>query len=111
MPRCVGHSSSLLATHLMKEEQILLLMIRQLATSGTVANPMHRLAFEHIVGLTTLAVLFVVLGAGSPGWPELSHCPARDCIADASRPFHAEPPKINHPVWFFTRVNAGGDPG
>lgn len=47
--------SAELATHLMKEEQVLFPMIRQLEASdtvptfhcGTIANPIHRMEFEH----------------------------------------------------------------
>lgn len=57
--------SAELATHLMKEEQVLFPMIRQLEASGTlpqfhcgrVANPIHRMEFEHDEAGATLAQL------------------------------------------------------
>jgi len=57
--------SAELATHLMKEEQVLFPMIRQLEASGTlpqfhcgsVANPIHRMEFEHDEAGTALAQL------------------------------------------------------
>ena len=57
--------SAELAIHLMKEEQILFPMIRQLESSdtapifhcGTVANPVHRMEFEHEEAGTALAQL------------------------------------------------------
>lgn len=57
--------SAELATHLMKEEQILFPMIRQLETSdtapifhcGTIANPVCRMEFEHEEAGTALAQL------------------------------------------------------
>jgi regulator of cell morphogenesis and NO signaling len=57
--------SAELATHLMKEEQVLFPMIRQLEASGTltqfhcgsVAHPIHRMEFEHDEAGTALAQL------------------------------------------------------
>jgi regulator of cell morphogenesis and NO signaling len=57
--------SAELATHLMKEEQILFPMIRQLEASdtvpmfhcGTIANPVHRMEFEHDEAGVALAQL------------------------------------------------------
>lgn len=57
--------SAELATHLIKEEQILFPMIRQLEASptlptfhcGTVANPVHRMEFEHEEAGVALAQL------------------------------------------------------
>jgi len=57
--------SAELATHLMKEEQVLFPMIRQLEASGTlppfhcgsVANPIHRMEFEHDEAGAALAQL------------------------------------------------------
>jgi len=57
--------SAELATHMMKEEQVLFPMIRQLEASGTlpqfhcgsVANPIHRMEFEHDEAGTALAQL------------------------------------------------------
>jgi regulator of cell morphogenesis and NO signaling len=57
--------SAELAAHLMKEEQVLFPMIRQLEASGTlsqlhcgrVANPIHRMEFEHDEAGATLAQL------------------------------------------------------
>jgi len=57
--------SAELATHMMKEEQVLFPMIRQLEASvtlpqfhcGSVANPIHRMEFEHDEAGTALAQL------------------------------------------------------
>jgi regulator of cell morphogenesis and NO signaling len=69
--------SSELATHLMKEEQILFPMIRQLEASntlpmfhcGTIANPVHRMEYEHDDAGTALAQLRQLTdGYTPPDW-------------------------------------------
>ena len=97
--------SAELATHLMKEEQILFPMIRQLEAShtlptfhcGTIANPVHRMEFEHDEAGTALAQLRQLTDDYTPPeWACNTYRAMLDALATFEQDMHQHVHKENN---------------
>jgi regulator of cell morphogenesis and NO signaling len=94
-----------LATHLMKEEQILFPMIRQLEASetlpmfhcGTLANPVRRMEFEHDEAGTALAQLRELTDDYTPPeWACNTYRAMLDALANLEQDLHQHIHKENN---------------
>jgi regulator of cell morphogenesis and NO signaling len=97
--------SAELATHLMKEEQILFPMIQQLESSdtaptfhcGTIANPVHRMEFEHDEAGVALAQLRQLTDEFTPpAWACNTYRALLDALATFEQDMHQHIHKENN---------------
>ncbi len=94
--------AAVLSSHMMKEEQILFPMVRQLDTSdeapmfhcGTLANPIHQMEFEHDqVGSTFTRLRELTDGFTAPEWASEDYRVLLDALADIEHDTHAHTQK------------------